>query len=154
MSTAFPKLPGYSVYHDPSKVDFKKISHHILANKINGEVKIKALFPLPRQRLSIEAPSRSGKSLSSSQEILVNHFISTSTKERFQPLYVKYDKQVLRFYCTYNESIVESSVENARIRKLTLLYFLEDNTIELVESKETNSGISGGAFLKRGKVVK
>lgn len=45
-------------------------------------------------------------------------------------------------------------MENYRIRKLTIYYFLEDRSIVISEPKEMNSGTMQGPFLKRQMVLK
>jgi len=72
----------------------------------------------------------------------------------FEPTFVKLDKQVLRFYGYFKESVVESKLENYRIRKLIIYYFLEDRSILMVEPKMVNSGTMQGAFLNRQMVLK
>ena len=49
---------------------------------------------------------------------------------------------------------MESRLENYRLRKLTLFYFLEDRSIMITEPKQVNSGTPQGAFLKRQVVLK
>jgi len=61
---------------------------------------------------------------------------------------------VLRFYCYFKESVVESRLENFRVRKLVLLYFIEDHTVMICEPKEVNSGTPQGNFLKRRMLLK
>ncbi len=46
------------------------------------------------------------------------------------------------------------SKETARVRMLKILYYLVDDTIEVIEERETNSGIMQGPFVKRTKVSK
>ena len=41
----------------------------------------------------------------------------------------------MRFYGYYKESCVETPLEAYRVRKLTIFYYLEDNTIEIYEPK-------------------
>jgi len=60
----------------------------------------------------------------------------------------------LRFYGYFKESVVESRLENFRIRKLIVYYFLEDRSIMITEPKMVNSGTPQGAFLKRQLVIK
>jgi hypothetical protein len=43
--------------------------------------------------------------------------------------------QVLRFYGYFLESVVESRVESYRVRRCNLLYYLEDDTMQLLEPK-------------------
>ena len=61
---------------------------------------------------------------------------------------------MLRFYGYFKESVVESRLENYRIRKLIVFYFLEDKSIMITEPRQTNSGTLQGAFLKRQMVLK
>jgi len=61
---------------------------------------------------------------------------------------------VLRFFAYYKEAVHESRMENYRVRKVTLLYYLEDNTVQVNEPKEENSGIPQGAFVKRHHIPK
>ena len=56
---------------------------------------------------------------------------------------------MLRFHGYFKESVVESRLENYRIRKVTVFYYLEDKSIMLTEPKIENSGTPMGAFLKR-----
>ena len=61
---------------------------------------------------------------------------------------------MLRFYGYFKESVVESRFENYRIRKLILLYHLEDHSIMISEPRQVNSGTPQGVFLKRQMVLK
>lgn len=49
----------------------------------------------------------------------------------------------------FQESVVENDLENFRIRKCYLYYYLSDGTIHVEEPKICNSGIVQGMFLKR-----
>lgn len=60
----------------------------------------------------------------------------------------------MRFYGYFKESIVESRLENYRIRKLIIYYFLEDRSIMITEPKQVNSGTPQGQFLNRQMVLK
>ena len=94
MTSIYPKIPGYSIYHDCTKTDFKKISSTMLEAKRNGELKVsKSNLPIPRQQEVLQVDSRSEKSQSSSQQTFINHF-GKDINELFQPDYVKMDKQV------------------------------------------------------------
>ena len=61
---------------------------------------------------------------------------------------------MLRFYGYFKEHVVESRLENMRIRKLIIFYYLEDRTIQINEPKVVNAGTPQGAFLKRQMVLK
>ena len=60
----------------------------------------------------------------------------------------------MRFFGYFKESVVESRLENHRIRRLIVYYFLEDRSIMITEPKQVNSGTPQGAFLKRQMVIK
>ena len=51
------------------------------------------------------------------------------------PRYVKDARTVLRFETYFLEAVHESAVERARMRKITLLYYVEDDTLQLNEHK-------------------
>tara|TARA_B110000914_G_scaffold160418_1_gene141185 strand:- start:301 stop:498 length:198 start_codon:yes stop_codon:yes gene_type:complete len=61
---------------------------------------------------------------------------------------------VLRFYGYFKESVVESRLENYRIKHVIIYYFLEDRSILITEPKQVNSGTPQGAFLNRQMVIK
>ena len=61
---------------------------------------------------------------------------------------------MLRFLGYFKESVVESRLENYRIRQLIILYHLEDHSIMINEPKQVNSGTPQGIFLKRQMVLK
>ena len=56
---------------------------------------------------------------------------------------------MLRFFGYFKEHVVESALENHRIRKVVICYYLEDSSIEIKEPKQSNSGTPQGQFLKR-----
>ncbi|KAF0686899.1 Aste57867_21331 [Aphanomyces stellatus] len=77
----------------------------------------------------------------------------TSTKEEsiFAPANVN---KVLRFFAFFEETVDESPAELFRLRKSMILFYLTDETIEIIENKVANSGLPQGTFLKRGKLFK
>lgn len=54
---------------------------------------------------------------------------------RIQPPWLKYDRKVLRFYAYFQEHVVESRLENYRIRQVLIYYYLSDETIFITEPK-------------------
>ena len=68
------------------------------------------------------------------------------------PIWLRHDKQVVRFFGYFQEHVVEDANENFRIRKVVIMYYLDDDTIHVMEPKIENSGIPQGVFLKRSKV--
>jgi len=76
-------------------------------------------------------------------------------KPSLQPAWLKHDRQVLRFFTYYQEPVNENPTENRRVRNCTLLYYLEDGTMQVSEPKVENSGIwPQGPFVKRHRIEK
>ncbi len=61
---------------------------------------------------------------------------------------------MLQFSGFFKESVHESALENYRVRKCVINYYLEDDTIHVTEPKVENSGIPQGVFIKRQTVPK
>jgi len=78
------------------------------------------------------------------------------------PKFVETDKLVLRFFGHFFEERIweqdsplgENGIETHMARLLTVFFYVEDLSIELIEPKQTNSGIDGGLFFKRSPTVK
>jgi len=98
MTSIYPKIPGYTIYHNPTQTDFKKISSTMLETIRNGEQRVsKTTLPIPRQWDKKQVDTRSEQSKSYSQCTYVNHF-GNDISELFQPDWVKMEKQVCKCY--------------------------------------------------------
>jgi len=73
---------------------------------------------------------------------------------KIPPKWLKYDRKVLLFEGYFKEPVFESAVENYRVRKVEIHYYLDDDTLYITEHKIENSGIPQGVFLKRHKLPK
>jgi len=73
---------------------------------------------------------------------------------KIAPKWLKHDRQVLRFNCYFQEPVAESPDENFRVHNITMMYYLEDDTLHLIENRQENAGLPQGVFLKRHKVPK
>ena len=136
MNSIYPtNLPGFVYYHDPTKVTYKKSTIAYQNKKQYGEIEPQKSYSLPFSK----------------KDTLNQNY--ESSKE-YEPDYVKLDKKVLRFYGYFKESIVEEELESGRIRLLVIYYYLTDDTISIVDTKQENSGIPQGGFLTRGKIEK
>ena len=60
------------------------------------------------------------------------------------PSWIKHAKQVLRFYSYFVEDVVAQRLENERLRRCKLLFFLEDESMQVIEPTLSNSGIPQG----------
>ena len=59
-----------------------------------------------------------------------------------------------RFEGYFKEPVHESPTESFRIRNIRVLYYLDDDSMQVSEPKEENSGIPQGVFIKRHRVPK
>lgn len=66
--------------------------------------------------------------------------------------YATLDDKVLRFFAYFTEHIKESAVETERHRCVTILYYPADDSFLIQEPILPNSGLQGGAILKRQRV--
>jgi hypothetical protein len=68
------------------------------------------------------------------------------------PSWMAFDKQVLQFDAYFQEPIPESNVENYRIHQCKLFFFLEDDTVQVLEPKTINSGMPQGQLIRRHRI--
>ncbi len=59
---------------------------------------------------------------------------------------------MLNFKVYFQEPVVEDRNENFRVRRCILYFYLEDDTVHIIENRVENSGIPQGVFLKRHKL--
>jgi len=156
MASGFPKLPGYVPSQDLETTNWKRVSSN--KQQTNRDSKNEPIieYPLPRQ-VKPNAPDQTGAlnpNYMSTTHATHKPTFTGEITELYQPSWVKLDRQVLKFYGFFKESVVESPMENYRVRKLEIFFYLEDNSISITEPKLMNSGIPQGAFLKRQKVLR
>jgi hypothetical protein len=70
------------------------------------------------------------------------------------PSFLEHDRQVLLFHAYYEEDVMQSAIENKRVMKCEIYFYVEDGTIEIIQTKQENSGIPQGVFLRRRRVEK
>jgi Ca2+-binding EF-hand superfamily protein len=69
-----------------------------------------------------------------------------------QPTWVAFDRQVLRFFAYFQEGIEEKAEEQFRIRNCVILFYLEDDSIQVNEKINENSGIPQGTLIRRHRI--
>lgn len=68
------------------------------------------------------------------------------------PAWVAFDKQVLCFEAYYSESVGHRPGEPFRIHRCKVLFYLEDDSLQVVEPKEQNTGLTQGTIVRRHRV--
>ncbi|XP_037015466.2 EF-hand domain-containing protein 1 [Artibeus jamaicensis] len=72
----------------------------------------------------------------------------------FIPAHVAFDKKVLKFDAYFQEDVPMSTEEHYRIRQVNIYYYLEDDSMSVVEPVVENSGIPQGKLIKRQRLAK
>ncbi|TPX32330.1 hypothetical protein SmJEL517_g04501 [Synchytrium microbalum] len=152
---SIPFLPGNS-FGDATKTDFRKA--HTLDYKNS--------YALQKQvRLSIGGVAHQAHIQPSAQDLLQwsgkdpaitygdKQFHAPKVEPRFVPAYVAFDKVVLRFDAYFKQAVHESR-EQFHLRRVRILYYLEDDSVAVVEPEFENSGILQGVLIKRQRLPK
>jgi len=82
----------------------------------------------------------------------------TSTYPRTEgpvaPAWLAFDRQVLCFNAYFQESVTERRDEQSRIRLVKIYFYLEDDTIQIVEPVVPNSCLPQGTLVRRHRIAK
>lgn len=62
------------------------------------------------------------------------------------PSWVAFDRQVLCFDAYFQEAVHEKREEQYRIRNCKIYFYLEDDSIQVIEPRLKNSGVPQGQF--------
>lgn len=74
--------------------------------------------------------------------------------EDFIPAHVGWDKKVLKFKAYFKQTVHESQNEYFRVRPVDIYYYLEDDSISVIEPHVENSGMPQGKLIKRQRLPK
>lgn len=78
------------------------------------------------------------------QESLPNNSVIPRGNGPNLPAWVAFDKQVLSFDAYFMEAVTERADEQFRVHKCKVLFYLEDDSMQIVEPKGQNAGIPQG----------
>lgn len=73
--------------------------------------------------------------------------------DEFVPAHVAFDKQVMTFNAFFEQIALDAPIKEF-VRHVQIFYYLEDDTISVIEPIVENSGLLQGKFLKRQRVPK
>lgn len=147
---AIPKLPGYDVHKpvNPSTTYGKKQTLKYLAGyAVEGEPGVSVVEDKLKPDMT-GFPTGQYVTTSAAYQGVENPAQNTV------PRWVEYDNMVLRFFGYFKESVDESYMENHRVRRVVIQFYVTDGTVQVIEPKQDNSGIPQGTFLKRHRVEK
>ncbi|XP_060762526.1 EF-hand domain-containing protein 1-like [Neoarius graeffei] len=147
-----PFLPG-NTFRDTTKSAFHRAQ--TLSYKNGYALPIRPKVGIGQQPLSSENLLYNKMTQLSIQPLITSPDTSTHTPPSdFIPAHIAYDKKVLRFYGYIQEEVMDSPEEHWRVRPVVFYYYLEDDTMCLIEPKVENSGMLQGKLLKRQRLPK
>lgn len=147
-----PFLPGNS-FKDPTKQN-----HHIsqtLGFKNGYRATKLPEFGPGGERLNYNQLSENELAmLQNYQPSIIYGRAKPEAPDNFVPATVVYDKKVLRFFGYFKQTVYESPNEFFRVRPVTILYYLEDDSMQVYEDLVENSGIPQGKLIRRHRFPK
>ncbi|KAJ1546207.1 EF-hand domain-containing protein 1, partial [Cladochytrium tenue] len=158
-----PFLPG-NTFFDVNKTDFRK--PHSLDYTNGYAVRRRptlgigltllpdATEPEPSTLLAKLRASNSARPSTPATSYAAQTQHQTSpARPRFVPAHVAFDKVVLRFDAYFKQTVHESA-EQYHLRRVRIHYFVEDDSIAVVEPPVENSGFPQGVLIKRQRLPK
>jgi hypothetical protein len=147
-----PFLPG-NTFNDPTRSRYHK-THSLIFN--NGyaqhrrpEVGIGGVAIAPNQLNEAELDE-----LLAYKPELTYGQAKQPAPEPFVPAHAMWDKKVMKFYGWFKQTVHESQDETHRVRHVQLYYYLEDDSIAVIEPHVENSGLPQGKLIKRQRLPK
>ncbi|XP_034042598.1 EF-hand domain-containing family member C2 [Thalassophryne amazonica] len=134
---SLPFLPGYSPNKQLGKEKFHRSQ---IFNYFSG-------VPV----LWLDKPGIGGELLNG-QKKKPKCFVFPKGHGSVLPSWVAFDKQALCFDAYFQETVTQAQQETYRIRKCKIFFYLEDDTIQVVEAKNKNSGIPQGTLIHRRRI--
>ncbi|XP_039982124.1 EF-hand domain-containing protein 1 [Xiphias gladius] len=151
-SHGLPFLPGYtfrdvtkSSFHRPQTLDYKNgyaLPHRPAVAIGQDPLLSEQLLQQEISELSFDTPD------------ITHGSLDEGLSEDFIPAHVALDKKVLRFYAYFEEDILYSPEEAYRVRPVVIYYYLEDDSMCIIEPMVENSGIPQGKRIKRQRLPK
>ncbi|XP_071993870.1 EF-hand domain-containing family member C2 [Engystomops pustulosus] len=135
---ALPFLPGNSFNRNLGKEKFHKSQHFGYSNDVS-------------MLLGEDKPGIGGELLPG-QKIKSKFSVFPRGVGSDAPSWVAFDKQVLSFEAYFEEEVHQRREEVYRIRHCKIYFYLEDDTIQVVEPEIKNSGIPQGTIIRRHRI--
>ncbi|XP_041856758.1 EF-hand domain-containing family member C2 [Melanotaenia boesemani] len=135
---ALPFLPGNSPNVNLGKERFHKSQHF---ECFNG---------LP-MLVELDKPGIGGERLFG-KKMKSKYSVYPKEDGRNLPSWIAFDKKVLCFEAYFHEEVLVAQDETYRIRKCKIYFYLEDDTIQVVEPQRKNSGIPQGTLIHRHRI--
>ncbi|XDV30268.1 hypothetical protein PO909_033222 [Leuciscus waleckii] len=135
---ASPMLPGNSVNRNLGRDKFHKSQHFDYSNGV-------------AMMVGAEKPGIGGELLLG-QSARPKYSLFPRKEGSDTPAWVAFNKQVLCFDAYFQETVPQCREEKYRVRKCKIYFYLEDDTIQVVEPELKNSGIQQGTLIRRHRI--
>ncbi|XP_057261053.1 EF-hand domain-containing family member C2 isoform X1 [Pezoporus wallicus] len=135
---ALPLLPGLSRDRNIGKEKFHKSQHWGFCNNV-------------AMLVNENKPGVGGKPLPG-QKLTPKYSVFPEGMGSDAPPWVAFDKQVLSFDAYFDEEVPDKNQELYRIRHCKIYFYLEDDTIQVIEPRVKNSGIPQGTIVRRHRI--
>ncbi|XP_046566308.1 EF-hand domain-containing family member C2-like isoform X2 [Haliotis rubra] len=137
---ALPFLPGNSFTSSMGKTKYHKSHHFDNCNDVSMLV-------------GHEKPGIGGEPLLG-QKLRPKNSVFPSGEGTNVPAWVAFDRQVLCFDAFFQEAVHEKREEQFRIRNCKIYFYLEDDSIQVIEPRIKNGGVPQGTLIRRHRVPK
>ncbi|XP_065600088.1 EF-hand domain-containing family member C2 [Cyrtonyx montezumae] len=135
---AVPLLPGFSLGRNPGRENFHKSQHWGFCNNV-------------AMLLAEDKPGIGGEPLTR-QKLKPKFSVFPADVGCGAPAWLAFDKQILSFDAYFEEEVPDKYQELYRIRRCKIYFYLEDDTIQVVEPQMKNSGIVQGTIVRRHRI--
>nr|XP_033339579.1 EF-hand domain-containing protein 1-like [Megalopta genalis] len=147
-----PNIPGYT-FQNPSIIDYRLLQN---LNFLNGYRVVRD------SKVGIgERPIDAASTAYYKDTPLVQYDPSLTygrvkgyAYRQVIPHYALFAQKCLSFKAFFRQGVFNSPDEHYRIRHVNILYFLDDNSISVMEPPVINAGFQQGKLVKRGKIEK
>ncbi|XP_022281857.1 EF-hand domain-containing protein 1 isoform X2 [Canis lupus familiaris] len=147
-----PFLPGTS-FKDSTKTAFHR--SQTLSYKNGYAVVRRPTVGIGGERLQVNQLSQAElDELANKAPILTYGQPKQAPPAEFIPAHVAFDKKVLKFDAYFQEDVPMSTEEHYRIRQVNIYYYLEDDSMSVMEPVVENCGIPQGKLIKRQRLTK
>lgn len=137
---ALPFLPGNSFSNQLAKNKFHKSHHFDVCNDT-------------AMLVGHEKPGIGGELLRG-QRIKPRNSNYPAGEGSCLPAWVAFDRQVLCFDAYFQEAVHEKREEQYRVRNCKIYFYLEDDSIQVIEPRSKNSGVPQGTLIRRHRIPK
>eukprot|EP00401_Gymnodinium_catenatum_P036698 CAMPEP_0117501572 /NCGR_PEP_ID=MMETSP0784-20121206/23369_1 /TAXON_ID=39447 /ORGANISM="" /LENGTH=749 /DNA_ID=CAMNT_0005296833 /DNA_START=115 /DNA_END=2364 /DNA_ORIENTATION=+ len=145
---SLPNLPGFSITDYKERYPKQQTWSYVNGQRIEQKEGLSHDRPKFVRTMKAQEQWRKG-SLPDSTTRAVFKNAGGNTDFSELPAWDALDRHVLRFHGYFKEAVVETNLENYRVRRVIVFYYLEDDTAHITEPRQDNSGIPQGTLIRR-----